>query len=115
MPHDHDHDYLSASGSVILKPPRWITHSGVILELVPSSFSQFQSHLIPMYLDIQAIATICFTGIAMILIRWVHRRQKMPPGPSGLPIIGNRHEVPARKPWRKFAEWNKQYGKSIDS
>ncbi|GLB41499.1 putative cytochrome p450 [Lyophyllum shimeji] len=34
----------------------------------------------------------------------------MPPGPLGIPIVGNRHQLPAIKPWRKFAEWNKQYG-----
>ena len=34
----------------------------------------------------------------------------MPPGPRGLPFIGNKHQVPSIKPWRKFAEWNKQYG-----
>ncbi|KAG0698338.1 cytochrome P450 [Suillus ampliporus] len=34
----------------------------------------------------------------------------MPPGPRGLPWIGNRHQIPAAKPWRKFAEWNRQYG-----
>ncbi|KAH7912492.1 cytochrome P450 [Hygrophoropsis aurantiaca] len=34
----------------------------------------------------------------------------MPPGPLGLPWIGNKHQMPALKPWRKFADWNKQYG-----
>ncbi|KAI0050340.1 cytochrome P450 [Auriscalpium vulgare] len=34
----------------------------------------------------------------------------MPPGPKGLPWIGNRSQLPASKPWRKFTEWNKQYG-----
>ncbi|KIJ63674.1 hypothetical protein HYDPIDRAFT_175981 [Hydnomerulius pinastri MD-312] len=34
----------------------------------------------------------------------------MPPGPLGLPWIGNRYQMPALKPWRKFAEWNRQYG-----
>lgn len=40
-----------------------------------------------------------------------HRlRQRMPPGPRGVPFIGNKHQVPAIKPWRKFEEWNNQYG-----
>ncbi|OBZ66931.1 3-hydroxyphenylacetate 6-hydroxylase [Grifola frondosa] len=34
----------------------------------------------------------------------------MPPGPRGLPFIGNKHQVPSIKPWRQFAEWNRQYG-----
>lgn len=39
------------------------------------------------------------------------RRKRMPPGPMGLPWIGNKNQVPAIKPWRKFKEWNKQYGR----
>ncbi|KAL5514879.1 hypothetical protein ACEPAG_2195 [Sanghuangporus baumii] len=34
----------------------------------------------------------------------------MPPGPPGIPFIGNRHQMPARKPWRKFEQLNKIYG-----
>ncbi|KAG0698347.1 hypothetical protein DFH29DRAFT_834832 [Suillus ampliporus] len=34
----------------------------------------------------------------------------MPPGPRGLPWIGNRYQIPAAEPWRKFAEWDRQYG-----
>ena len=34
----------------------------------------------------------------------------MPPGPRGLPFLGNKHQVPAVKPWRTFAKWNQEYG-----
>ncbi|KAL5520612.1 hypothetical protein ACEPAF_2613 [Sanghuangporus sanghuang] len=37
----------------------------------------------------------------------------MPPGPPGVPFIGNRHQMPARKPWRKFEQLNKIYGPVI--
>lgn len=48
--------------------------------------------------------------VLLALIKWAYLRKTMPPGPLGIPCIGCRHELPAEKPWRKFAEWNRSYG-----
>ncbi|CAA7266208.1 unnamed protein product [Cyclocybe aegerita] len=48
--------------------------------------------------------------IIYYLMKWYRLRKLMPPGPLGLPFIGNKHELPAIKPWKKFAELNKRYG-----
>ena len=34
----------------------------------------------------------------------------LPPGPKGLPIIGNILDVPTTSPWKTFHEWSKLYG-----
>ncbi|KAI0321505.1 cytochrome P450 [Amylostereum chailletii] len=44
------------------------------------------------------------------LVQWRILAARMPPGPPGFLWFGNRHQVPAVKPWRKFAEWKQQYG-----
>ncbi len=49
------------------------------------------------------------------LTREVQKRRHMPAWPCGTAFIGNRHQMPARKPWRKFADLNKEYGTSPTS
>jgi hypothetical protein len=58
----------------------------------------------------QPAITIASALFLFNLIRWGYIRKAMPPGPLGVPWLGNKHELPAVKPWRKFAEWNGRYG-----
>lgn len=37
----------------------------------------------------------------------------LPPGPKGLPIIGNLLDMPTDKPWLVYHEWSKNYGDFI--
>ena len=49
-----------------------------------------------------------------LIAQWIYTtvilRKKMPPGPLGLPFIGNSYSIPNVKPWRAFTELNAAYG-----
>ncbi|ODA82520.1 hypothetical protein RJ55_01027 [Drechmeria coniospora] len=38
------------------------------------------------------------------------RNRKLPPGPRGLPIVANLHQIPKKNAWKKFQEWHRIYG-----
>ncbi|KAI5888585.1 uncharacterized protein SCHCODRAFT_02637129 [Schizophyllum commune H4-8] len=50
---------------------------------------------------------------AVVLAVSLHRsrhRAPYPPGPPGLPVIGNGLQLPADKQWLKWDEWRRVYG-----
>lgn len=46
-------------------------------------------------------------------MRWNRSRRSSPPGPRGLPLIGNALHMPADREWVQFAEWAKTYGSIV--
>lgn len=53
--------------------------------------------------------------VALVFIWGLFRRNRnnapLPPGPRGLPLIGNLLDMPSDNEWFTFAQWGKEYGK----
>ena len=53
-------------------------------------------------------------AVLLLVIFLLHWRksslQNYPPGPKGLPIVGNVFDIPSSMPWKKFTELSKIYG-----
>jgi hypothetical protein len=60
-----------------------------------------------------SVTPIVVTGVIAVLAwrRWFWRSANpLPPGPPGLPIIGNALQLPLERQWVTFTDWAKTYG-----
>ncbi|KAL1759268.1 cytochrome P450 [Schizophyllum commune] len=48
--------------------------------------------------------------VLVIVFSRLRRQGPYPPGPPGLPLIGNALQLPADKQWLKWDEWRREYG-----
>ncbi|KAF9247139.1 cytochrome P450 [Melanogaster broomeanus] len=58
---------------------------------------------------------LCLAGVGLYFIKQVTTKRNpapFPPGPKGLPLVGNLADMPSVKPWLTFTEWGQKYGKS---
>jgi hypothetical protein len=56
---------------------------------------------------------IAFGLLACIVRAYIASRtpRRYPPGPRGLPLLGNLFDIPQSSPWETYTRWGKQYGK----
>ncbi|CAL1715497.1 unnamed protein product [Somion occarium] len=69
-------------------------------------------------MGITALDVLVLT-VSALLFRWLYVRKSShnglphPPGPPGLPLVGNLNDVPTDEPHVRYAEWSGQYNSDI--
>jgi len=53
---------------------------------------------------------LAFVGLITLWILLRPKKAPLPPGPKGLPIIGNVFDMPVDQEWLTFAKWGEEYG-----
>ncbi|KAF8177313.1 cytochrome P450 [Mycena galopus ATCC 62051] len=63
-------------------------------------------------LSIDSRWTLVLTAVAVGLVQYLRKRKTppLPPGPRGLPLLGNIFDVPSHDHWLKFAEMGEIWG-----
>ncbi|KAG1878398.1 cytochrome P450 [Suillus tomentosus] len=64
-------------------------------------------------LTVLTLQYLCLASVGVYLVKQVFakkNRAPYPPGPRGLPLVGNLRDMPHVKPWLTFTEWGKKYG-----
>jgi hypothetical protein len=73
-------------------------------------FQPFSIQLLtPLY---AAFPLVVFVTVKFAIASWL-QRCKMPPGPTGIPILGNALQMPTAMPWFRFTQWKEEYGVSM--
>ena len=52
-------------------------------------------------------------AFALLLAIRARRRPRYPPGPKGLPIVGNLFDIPEDEGWIRYKEYGQQYGADV--
>jgi len=60
------------------------------------------------------LADLGFASLAVFILYSLfsqsRRRAPLPPGPKGLPLVGNVLDMPTQQEWKTFAQWGETWG-----
>ena len=55
-------------------------------------------------------SAVLIAAFFLVLFRSRRSNRKLPPGPPGLPLIGNLLDIPKKQPWVVYRDWARKYG-----
>jgi hypothetical protein len=61
-------------------------------------------------LTVVALAGVCVIAVFIFRRGLGTGRAQYPPGPEGLPLLGNALDIPKERQWETFNTWKKTYG-----
>lgn len=55
---------------------------------------------------------VCAGTVIALLGLYIRQRNALPypPGPKGLPLLGNVADVPPKRQWVQYAQWAREFG-----
>jgi hypothetical protein len=59
------------------------------------------------------IVPFCIVLVVAHLRKKSPKRQRLPPGPSPTPVLGNIFGIDTHHPWKTYSKWGEEYGSSL--
>lgn len=67
-------------------------------------------------IGITVVASLAFAALIVALGIRLSRRKRLPypPGPRGMPVLGNALQIPQTHGWVQFSRWAEEYGVPVE-